>query len=304
MATPDTSWLPAGMDPKSSFSLQIRLICNRKKLPKDLPCFKFSKVVDSNVYTFERLVREITDQYPHGYLEIVHVFYFDDAQKCFPKVRSDEELVEMFSKHVSSKVVRMTIMYTDPTDPVPIPECYTPENSELLDIPCTPSMACPTLPTTSQSTEPTCSQPTKRTTSEPIEPTTNEPSVLHDDENLKNPEPQNEHVGVDDECLYIAVPTPKAHVVQDSDLNSDSDSDSESDEEYEEEEGLIGKDPVPPVPVIAYDRDDPPMSVGSLYPSIKEFRLALSQHAIRHEFEYNTEKSDPGRLRAYCSKKE
>ncbi|CAN6289120.1 unnamed protein product [Urochloa humidicola] len=79
MATLDTSWLPAGMDPKSSFTLKIRLFCNPKKLPKDLPCFKFSKDVDSNVYNFEKLVREITDQYPHGYLEIVHVFYFDDA---------------------------------------------------------------------------------------------------------------------------------------------------------------------------------------------------------------------------------
>ena len=46
------------------------------------------------------------------------------------------------------------------------------------------------------------------------------------------------------------------------------------------------------------------MSVGSLYPNIAEFRLALSQHAIKNEFEYNIEKSDPERLRAYCSKKE
>ncbi|CAN6289119.1 unnamed protein product [Urochloa humidicola] len=209
----------------------------------------------------------------------------------------------MFSKHVGSKVVHMTIMYTDPTDPVPIPECYTPENSELLDIPCTPSIACPTLPAASQSTEQTCNQPTKPTTSQPTEPSTNEPTE-HNDEHLKNPEPQNEHVGVDDECLYIAAPTPKAHMVQDIDSDSDSDSDSQSDEEYEEEEGLVGKDPLPPVPIIAYDRDDLPMSVGSLYPNIKEFRMALSQHAIRHEFEFNTEKSDPGRLRAYCSKKE
>jgi hypothetical protein len=44
------------------------------------------------------------------------------------------------------------------------------------------------------------------------------------------------------------------------------------------------------------------MSVGSIYPNMREFRLALSQHAINREFEYNIEKSDPGRLRAYCSR--
>jgi hypothetical protein len=79
---------------------------------------------------------------------------------------------------------------------------------------------------------------------------------------------------------------------------SDSTSDSESDEEYEEE------DPLPPMPLMAYDRDVPPMSVGSLYPNMEQFKLALSQHAIKHEFEYDTKKSDPGRLRAYCSRKE
>jgi len=36
---------------------------------------------------------------------------------------------------------------------------------------------------------------------------------------------------------------------------------------------------------------------------MKQFKLALNQHAIKHEFEYLTEKSDPGRVRAYCSKK-
>jgi hypothetical protein len=85
--------------------------------------------------------------------------------------------------------------------------------------------------------------------------------------------------------------------------DGDSQSDSESDVEYEEEDGLIGQDPLPPVPIVAYDRDDPPMSVGSLYPNMAEFRLALSQHAIKYEFEFNIEKSDPDRMRVYCSRK-
>jgi hypothetical protein len=58
------------------------------------------------------------------------------------------------------------------------------------------------------------------------------------------------------------------------------------------------------MPVMAYDRDVPPMSVGSLYPNMEQFKLALSQHAIKHEFEYDTKKNDPGRLRAYYLRKE
>jgi hypothetical protein len=42
---------------------------------------------------------------------------------------------------------------------------------------------------------------------------------------------------------------------------------------------------------------------GSIYSCIEEFRVALSQHAIKHEFEYNIEKIDPERLRAYCTAK-
>jgi hypothetical protein len=49
---------------------------------------------------------------------------------------------------------------------------------------------------------------------------------------------------------------------------------------------------------VEYDKEDPPMTVGSMYPNMAEFKLALSQHAIKNEFEYNTERSGPKRLRA------
>jgi signal peptidase I len=92
------------------------------------------------------LVQEIVDAYPRGYNEVVSVFYYDELQKILPQVTTDQELLAMFSKHIHSKVVRMTITYTEPGDVVPIPEPYTSENSEVLDIPSTPSMACPVIP--------------------------------------------------------------------------------------------------------------------------------------------------------------
>jgi hypothetical protein len=68
-----------------------------------------------------------------------------------------------------------------------------------------------------------------------------------------------------------------------------------------EEGGLVGKDLLPPTPVLAYDKNNPPMCVGSIYPNMHEFRLALSQNAIKHEFEFNIKKSDSRTVRVYCS---
>ena len=74
---------------------------------------------------------------------------------------------------------------------------------------------------------------------------------------------------------------------------SDFDMDAEVDE--------IVKDRVPShIPDVTYNKDDPPMKEGSIYPNMHEFKLALATHAIKNEFEYNIEKSEPGRYRVYC----
>jgi len=45
--------------------------------------------------------------------------------------------------------------------------------------------------------------------------------------------------------------------------------------------------------------NNPDMAVGTLYPSMPEFRLAVKQHAIVKEFELGTEKSDKQRFRGF-----
>ena len=69
----------------------------------------------------------------------------------------------------------------------------------------------------------------------------------------------------------------------------------EEDEEYHEADHA---------PHIEYNKLDPPMNEGRKYPNMAEFKLALSQHAIKHEFEFDTEKSAPHRFRAYCSRRD
>ncbi|KAF8725663.1 hypothetical protein HU200_020206 [Digitaria exilis] len=241
------------MDPNSSYLLEIRLFGTQHKKLRDYKCLQFTKVVDSDLCNFKDLVEEITDMFPHGYEEAMHVFYYDDVQNKFPLVTTDQQLLEMFAKHVDRKVVRMTVTYSGPTDGVPIPEPILQENSAPLDIPCTPSMPCPSIAAASQLTLPSTSHPNDPNTNEPTasdyDQSTDSDSDQADDDDifLSNPQPQNEHVGVDDEVLYLPAPLVTS-------VDNDSKSDSDSDEEYEEEDGLIGKDPPPPISFVAYDK--------------------------------------------------
>jgi len=155
------------MDAKTSFLLDIHLKANPRNCMKDIPCYRLSKVVDSDLCNFKDFVGEIVDQLPHGYREIVDVFYYDDVKK-YSEVKTDQELLAMFSKQVDSKKMRMTITYTKPRD-VPIIEYCHPEISAGLDIPCTPSLAAPSLAAASQSTNPLYSQLNKPTTSQSTE---------------------------------------------------------------------------------------------------------------------------------------
>jgi hypothetical protein len=54
-------------------------------------------------------------------------------------------------------------------------------------------------------------------------------------------------------------------------------------------------------PLYEWDRDNPDMSVGTCYPSMKELRLAGRQHAIVKEFELDIEHSDKERYMCCCA---
>jgi hypothetical protein len=48
---------------------------------------------------------------------------------------------------------------------------------------------------------------------------------------------------------------------------------------------LLVDDSIPGERVIVYDLDNPCMNLGSIYPDMKQFRLAIRQFAINKEFE-------------------
>jgi hypothetical protein len=51
--------------------------------------------------------------------------------------------------------------------------------------------------------------------------------------------------------------------------------------------------------VISYDKNNPTKDVGTIYPTMVEFKMAVRQFAINKEFELGTEKSDT-RYMCYC----
>nr|ABB47400.1 hypothetical protein LOC_Os10g23260 [Oryza sativa Japonica Group] len=114
-------------------------------------------------------------------------------------------------------------------------------------------------------------EPTSVALNHSAEPTNAAKSQSVELEYLGNPNPMNEHVGVDDEVEDI-------------------------DDEIKDREPENMLDAF-------YDKKDPPMSVGTVYSYMDSFKIALASHAVKHEYNYDIEKNDTGRYRVNCAQK-
>jgi hypothetical protein len=97
-------------DIETSFNLEIRIISSTMRGP----WYGINKVIDSDTTNFKDLVDEILDQFPCGYGDIVKLFYFCADTKSNIQIRSDQDLMHMFAKHMSSKCCFMSIAYHKP----------------------------------------------------------------------------------------------------------------------------------------------------------------------------------------------
>jgi hypothetical protein len=163
---------------QSSYNLEIRIVASN--------ChgrwYELSKNVDADRTSLGDLVDEIVDKNPHGYGEIVKVFYFDLDRKVNIEVGTDQDLLALFAKHYVSKCYLMTFAYYRPASGPPyILDWDFGSSEKFVEPPFTPSIPGPSFAEPSHSTH----------------------TQNGDDEILANPNPMNEHVGVDDECLYI-----------------------------------------------------------------------------------------------------
>ncbi|RLN40151.1 uncharacterized protein C2845_PM01G32190 [Panicum miliaceum] len=161
------------MDPESGFNLEIRIIAYNTRSR----WYSFSKVVDADTTNFKDLVDEIMDKCPCRYDDLVKLFYYAAETKSNIEVSTDQELLDMFAKHRSTKTCYLSIAYHPPSmEPPPIPTW-----DDYVDVPFTPSIPDPLEVDASHS------HFTKTPTSSEINA---------EDKYLDNPEPENEHVQV------------------------------------------------------------------------------------------------------------
>jgi hypothetical protein len=281
------------MDANSSFNLEIRIVSPRCH---DGGWFSLDKVVDANVTNFRDLVDGVVDKYPCDYVDIIRMFYFCMDTKVNIEVCNDHDVLDMFGKHKASKCCLLTLSYHSPSvEPPEIPGWDSSSIVPSVQPPMTPSVAFPSLVGSSHATH-----------------------TEHGEPNLlANPNPMNEFVCIDEEGLYIdlgpqhPLPPPSSQCqggnnneFVGSDACSESDDDSmygEDDSEVEDIDDIVKDREDELMPDVDYDKNDPPMTEGTVYPNMDAFKIALASHAVKYEFNYDIEKSDPGRYRVSCS---
>lgn len=268
------------MDPYSTYVLTVRIIRAGSRFEG---AWVFDWTIDSDTTNFKDFVDDICEKYPWGIDETVTVQYLDSGLNLFCTIYSDNDLMTMFKCFEQNKTGDVFITINGSSD------------ESIIGKLCTPSVPIPSQACISQ------------ISNEPLEDGNLADNMV--DMYLANPFEHFEHVGVDEEDQYsIGSDTPE------SDNNESNTSDSEyvpGVDEDEEDDGDDSSDddddwvtanatPDESTPIITYDKNDPPMSKGTIYPSIEEFRLAIAQYSIKHEFEYAIEKSEPNRFRAHC----
>ena len=115
----------------------------------------------------------MVEKHPPGYLEVAHIQYYDEGLKSFLEVKTDQELMSMFDKHLKRKVVIMFVVYQGHSDP------YEPITEWDFGV---------------------GTQPKDNIDNDSIDN-----DDADEDDYLRNPKPQNEHVGVDEEAMYCNI---------------------------------------------------------------------------------------------------
>ena len=125
--------------------------------------------VDLDKINYEDIVESVVEKYPPGYLDVAHIQYYDEGLKSFLEVKSDQELMSMFDKHLKRKVVIMFVVYRGHSDPYEhVIQCDFSVNTQPKDN---------------------------------IDNDNIDNNDADENDYLRNPEPQNEHVGVDEEAM-------------------------------------------------------------------------------------------------------
>ncbi|KAK3139915.1 hypothetical protein QOZ80_5AG0392570 [Eleusine coracana subsp. coracana] len=281
-------WLPKEMDPNSGCRVVI-------KVPAyvELPCedyhvtenLKF--VVDKDTVNWIDFVADLKSKIKHGKEQELHVYFLDKSSQEKVEITSDSDLLNAFSQYWDIR--RLTL------------EAIVHDIDELDNaiVPCTSSVV---------ETTPTKEQPRTITTTM-IDEEVQEEQV--DELELLGPNYEPEYVGMDDEGMYlsgndddnVAAQTyvapndvaivPNVVIEKEDGCRREEEDIDDADWEGTEDDNIV-------IPIAMHDKKNPVMKVDTKFCNIHDFRLAICQYAIKKEFEFNLDKSEPGRFRAHC----
>jgi hypothetical protein len=273
-----------------SFELNVRrettrLDQNGKKTY--LGGFDFQFVGYSN-WTLKQFSKAMCDQYAWGSDDDMEFKYFDKVENSFVQVTTDSDLSLMFAKNIEARSV---IVQNDV-----VIRTRAHSNS---DHPGTSSPAVQSQASCNKS-QPSRTPSEHVPSSQPSSSQSN-PSRLLDvvvEDGLPD-----ELVSCDnDERLYPDL-VERSNIQPDDEILAQFD---ETDDEEKEENNDMGvgqhvddQD----IPIIEYDRDNPSLAEGSIFPSMVDCRNALATYCIKGEYDFVTKKSEPNRLTVHCAYK-
>jgi hypothetical protein len=238
-------------------------------------------------HNYEEFVRFLHDQRPWESQEGIVFSWWSHSKKFFVLVLSDDNVVNMFDDNEYGKHIRILVQF-----------CKKGKEHQLVNTLVEP------IPPPS---------PFKKREHQHVVEELTQSSQQQD-------EYEEDHVGMDEEFTMYYDDEEEEDVDENeasqqvlSDVEEDSEEDSEEEEVHErseedddeeeeitdeeDSEGAVPED----IPVVHYDKDNPSFTKGSLFPSIAEFKVALSTHAVKGEFNYKTIKSDTKRVRIKCA---
>ena len=207
------------MDENSQFNLEIRIVDSKSRGR----WYCLDKVVDADFTNFRDLINEIVDKFPPYYGDLVKLFYTCMDTKGHIPVCCDQDLVEMFGKHKASKCCFLTFCYHSPdSEPPKIPAWDVSSTGQSVQVPLTPSMACPSLAESSLETHTQCDETEKIPNPNPCVEFQCDGEGLYIDIGPQNPKPANPH-------------SQKEPETSQSDRSHDSEGDDESSSDEEDE---------------------------------------------------------------------
>jgi hypothetical protein len=244
-------------------------------------------VVDKDTTNWMDFLADLKLKIKHGKEQVLHVSFMDKNSQKYVEIASDNGLINAFSQYWDIRRLTLEAIVYDPDEI---------ENAIIL---------CTSLAEGTSSNQEQCNvTPTPIVEEDDVEEHVDELQLL-------GPNYEPEYVGVDDEAIYLDDNVAKGvanqssiephidvaivpNVVVGNDEDDREEDTDDADWEGTEDDNVI-------IPVVVHDNENPVMKVGTTFSNIHEFRLAICQYAIKKEFEFNIDKSEPRRFRAHCA---